>query len=148
MPEYEIKPQQDERNAQHLPHVDRHGVLELYLTFFEKLDKETESEYQGDAKPEIEAFADSVFPLPVYPDHDAEEQEIGKRFVKLSRMPGLEVDLLEDKCPRQCGRHCSKTNAQGNVVGIPMISEFIRLARRMKPAATGAAMPNISSTSK
>ena len=42
MPEYEIKPQQDERNAQHLPHVDRHGVLELYLTFFEKLDEETE----------------------------------------------------------------------------------------------------------
>ena len=92
MPEYKIKPQQDERNAQHLSHVDRHGVLELYLTFFEKLDEETESEYQGDAKPE--------------------------------------------------------TNAQGNVVGIPMISEFIRLARRMKPAATGAAMPNISSTSK
>ena len=141
MPEYKIKPQQDERNAQHLPHVDRHGVLELYLTFFEKLDEETESEYQGDAKPEIEAFADGVFPLPVYPDHDAEEQEIGKCFVKLSRMPGLEVDLLEDKCPRQCGRHA-------NDFGIPMISEFIRLARRMKPAATGAAMPNTSSTSK
>ena len=140
MPEYEIKPQQDERNAQHLPHVDRHSVLELYLTFFEKLDEETENEYQGDAKPEIEAFADGVFPLPVYPDHDAEEQEIGKRFVKLSRMPGLEVDGWRSTC--------SKTNAQGNVVGIPMISEFIRLARRMKPAATGAAMPNISSTSK
>lgn len=103
--QHEIKPQCDEGNAQYLPHVDGHGILEIHLTFFEELDEEAERKYQGDAEPEVEPFAYVVFSLPEYPDHDAEEHEISKGFVKLGRMAGLEVDLLEDKRPRKIGRH-------------------------------------------
>ena len=40
---------------------------------------------------------------------------------------------------------CSKTNAQGKSVGLPMISEFIRLPRRMKQAVMGVATAIMSS---
>jgi len=41
----------------------------------------------------------------------------------------------------------SKMNAQGTSVGLPMISEFIRLARRMQQAVMGVATAIMSSTS-
>ena len=40
----------------------------------------------------------------------------------------------------------SKTKAQGRSVGLPIISEFIRLPRRMKHEVTGTAMEMLSST--
>ena len=42
----------------------------------------------------------------------------------------------------------SKINAQGTSDGMPMISEFIKLASRINPAATGAATPIISRISR
>ena len=53
--EHEVYSDDNERNAEPLPHVKSHCILEIHLVFFQKLHKEAEYEYLCQAKSEEEA---------------------------------------------------------------------------------------------
>ena len=52
--EHEIYSDDNERNAEPLPHVESHCILEIHLVFFQELYKEAEDEYFCQAKSEEE----------------------------------------------------------------------------------------------
>ena len=53
--EHEVYSDDNERNAEPLPHVESHCILKIHLVFFQELHKETEDEYLCQAKTEEEA---------------------------------------------------------------------------------------------
>ena len=89
----------DERDAEKLPHVQWHGSLESYLNVLSIFYEEAECKYQREAQPEIEAGADPIFmtliEIPAY----KEERCVGNGFIKLTGMAWLIVYLSEDECP-------------------------------------------------
>ena len=128
-----IHPDDDERDAEPLAHVQRHALLKGHLVRLQEFHEEAEDEYLRQAQSEVEAAAMGVgggqgcsgsllhadgFVLPslqaaaVEIQHAQAEDEVGDGLVQLCRMAG-----------------------------------FIRLARRMQQAQMGVATAMMSSTS-
>ena len=72
-----IKPQQDKRNAQPLPHVECHAVLKRLLVLFQELDEEPEGEDASQAKAEKETSLALLALLFVQIKHDEEKNLLG-----------------------------------------------------------------------
>ena len=51
---HEVRSQQYERNAEPLPHVQRHCAFKIHLILFQELDEEAEGEYFRQAESEEE----------------------------------------------------------------------------------------------
>ena len=88
----------------------------------------------GGAEVRFELVFLLLLSAPVQVDHAQEEDEVGDCLVELCRMAGQHIHPFKDESP-------------GTSAGLPIISEFIRLARRMQQAVTGVATAIMSSTS-
>lgn len=132
--EHEIETDDDERNAQPLSHVEHHVVFECFLVLLHEFDKETEGKDISQTEAEEESAMQFLAVILIKIDHDEEQDQISYRFIELSRMTGKHIYPFEYEC-------------QGTSVGLPIISEFIRFARRMKQAVIGVATAIMSTTS-
>lgn len=70
-----IQADEHKRNTQHLPHVDKHLVFKIDLTFFYKFDKETEREYQEYASTKKQPFVIFLYSFIEIPN-DAENNKV------------------------------------------------------------------------
>lgn len=107
-----VNAQQYERNAEELPHVEKHAVLEVYLILFCVLDEDAagEDEEQAQSKEETTAHTntgggrygcDLICPHGTTveePSHE-EEARIAECLIELSGMAWQQVYTLEDECP-------------------------------------------------
>ena len=86
----------DEGNAEELPHIEKHATFKLHLLNFEELDEETEGKDGGKAISEVEASADgdgrgrglrlSFVPLVIDDYANDEDEQIGKSLIELGWM--------------------------------------------------------------
>ena len=53
--EHEVQPYEHEGDAEPLPHVECHALLEVHLVLLQELDEEAEGEYLRQAQAEVEA---------------------------------------------------------------------------------------------
>ena len=77
----EVKADDDERDAEPLPHVERHLIFERHLVFFHKFDEEAEGEDCRQTESEEEAAMQLLAVAPVQVNHHEEKRKIGQRFV-------------------------------------------------------------------
>ena len=98
-----INSDEDERDAQDLPHIDEHGGLPGFLHFLGVFDEEAGREDACQAEAEVEARAHLLRPLVVEHVADDEEQKIADSLVELPRMARQHVHPFEDESPGHVG---------------------------------------------
>ena len=116
-----------------MAHIDEHGGFPGFLYLFGIFDEETGREDGSQA--ETEKRIPCRLSADIYDKYvsDDEKYEIADGFIELAGMAWQHVDTLENEC-------------QGTSVGLPMISEFIRLPKRINMALAGVAMAMLSNT--
>ena len=119
----------DEGQRENLTHIEGHTAFKVYLYILGIFDKESECEDEREAKSEEETRTHTLWMLAIEPKTHEEEHEIGDGLGWRGILSTL-----------------SKINAQGTSVTLPMISEFMRLPKRIKQAVMGVAMAILSST--
>ena len=93
-----------ERDREELAHVEDHSLLESNLRFLDEFDDEPHSEASDQEKSEEYPARKLVELLPVQPDKDKPQDEIGAGFVQLGRMLGFCLSpKVENESPWEAG---------------------------------------------
>ena len=114
----ETDTEKDEWDAEPLPHVEKHILLELHLRVLDELDEEAGTETADEEPTDEEAAVHLVQFLFVDEDEDDAEDEVAESLVELGRMAGKAFGMLsarpvelhplvgawEAKSPRKVGR--------------------------------------------